>query len=128
MKLFDFAIIIALSSAFIRQPTDGAEFYFKEKSVKFPDTNEGTVLEHDFSFTNAGDEPLIISESKVQCTCTKVTFPKEPIAPGQGGKIHLSFDTEGKYELQMRKIQIFSNASTKPVELSFKVYVIPREP
>lgn len=125
MKLFDFAIIIALSSAFTL--TGGAEFYFKEKSVKFPDTKEGVVLEHTFPFSNTGDEPLIISDYKVACPCTKVTYPTEPISPGQGGTIHFSFDTEGKHELQMRKILIYSNASEKPFELGFKVYVFPRE-
>ena len=60
MKLFDFAIIIALSSAFICQPTDGAEFYFKKDFVKFPDTKEGVILEHEFPFTNIGQEPLLI--------------------------------------------------------------------
>ena len=125
MKLFDFAIIIALSSAFTF--TGGAEFYFKEPRHKFPDTNEGVVLTHDYEFTNVGDEPLIISEYKVACSCTQVTFPKEPIAPNQKGIIHLSFNTEGKYDLQLRKIQLFSNASKSPYELSFKVYVIPRE-
>jgi len=126
MKLFDFAIIIALSSAFTL--TSGAEFYFKEKSVKFPDTNEGVILTHDFHFTNAGDSPLIISEYKVACTCTQIEFPKEPIAPNSTGIIHLKFNTEGKYGYQFRKIELYSNASKSPVVLSFKVNVIPREP
>jgi hypothetical protein len=127
MKLFDFAIIIALSSAFIRQPTDGAEFYFKEPRVRFPDTKEGIVLTHSFSFTNVGDAPLIISEYKVACSCTQVDFPKEPIAPGGTGTIQLKFNSEGKYGLQVRKIELYSNTSEKPYELSFKVYIIPKE-
>ncbi|MBI3134411.1 MAG: DUF1573 domain-containing protein [Bacteroidetes bacterium] len=125
MKLFDFAIIIALSSAFTL--TGGAEFYFKESRVKFPDTSEGAVLTHDFQFTNVGDVALVISEYKVACTCTQVDFPKEPIAPNGSGTIHLKFNTEGKYGLQLRKIELYSNASDKPFELSFKVNVIPRE-
>lgn len=125
MRLFDFAIIIALSSAFTL--TGGAEFYFKETRAKFPDTNEGVLLEYDFPFSNTGDTPLIISDYKVACTCTQVTFPQEPIAPGYGGTIHLSFNTEGKYGLQFRKIELYSNASKNPMILSFKVNVIPRE-
>lgn len=126
MRLFDFAIIIALSSAFICPPADGAEFYFKEDRVRFADTEEGAILTHDFTFTNVGNAPLIISDYKVSCSCTKITFPLTPIAPGNTGTIHLSFDTTGKYDYQFRKVEVYSNASKNPYTLSFKVYVIPK--
>lgn len=120
MRLF-FAIIIALSSAFTF--TGGAEFFIKSKNHDFTDTNEGVVLEHDYHFTNTGISPLIISDYKVACTCTKITFPKNPIAPKQSGTIHLSFDTQGKYGYQNRKIELISNAK-KSVFLSFRVFVV----
>lgn len=127
MKLFGFAIIIALSSAFIRQPADGAEFLFKETKHKFQDTNEGVLLTHEFHFKNVGDQPLIISSYKVACTCTKIEFSEQPILPDQSGIIKLIFDTNGKSGLQNRKIEIISNALKTPVILSFKVYVIPAD-
>jgi len=125
MRLLVFAIIIALSSAFAL--TGGAEFFFEASRHKFPDTNAGVTLTHDFKFTNTGDAPLIISDYKVICSCTKIDFPKEPVLPNQTGIIHLTFDTTGKYGLQNRKIQLFSNGLKNPYELSFKVYVIPAE-
>lgn len=128
MKLFDFAIIIALSSAFICQPTDGAEFYFKKDSVKFPDTKEGVILEHEFPFTNIGQEPLIISGYNVECSCTEADFPKDPIHPGETGVVKMRFDSKDKYGLQIRTIDLISNAKKKPVySLKFKVYIIPDE-
>ncbi|MCH2235894.1 MAG: DUF1573 domain-containing protein [Crocinitomicaceae bacterium] len=120
MRLF-FAIIIALNSAFIL--TDDAEFYFKDKSHRFADTKEGVLLEHDFVFTNKGTDPLVISGYDVSCSCTKIDFPKEPILPEEEGVIHMSFDTNGKYGFQSRKIQILSNAKKKTI-LTFKVVVI----
>lgn len=125
MKLFDFAIIIALGSAFTF--TGGAEFFFEEPRHKFADTQAGVQLTHDFHFTNKGDEPLIITDYKVACSCTKVDFPKEPIAPGQSGVIKLSFDTNGKHGFQNRTIELYSNAKTSPFTLTFKVYVISNE-
>ncbi|MBD3638408.1 MAG: DUF1573 domain-containing protein [Crocinitomicaceae bacterium] len=122
MRLF-FAIIIAMNSAFAL--TGGAEFSFKDRSYKFPDTPEGELLEHDFHFTNSGDSPLIISKYEVACSCTKITFPQEPVAPGKSGVIHLTFDTNGKYGFQSRKVHIYSNASKRPTVISFKVTVIP---
>ena len=46
----------------------------------------GTFEQHgdgnyEFKFTNTGDAPLIISNSKGSCGCT-VPVSKEPIAPG----------------------------------------------
>lgn len=120
MRLF-FAIIIALSSAFTLR--SGAEFYFLERNHDFTDTEEGVVLEHDFTFKNVGDQPLIISDYNVACTCTKITYPTAPVMPGQEGVVHLSFDTKGKYGFQSRKIELVSNAKKK-VKLSFRVYVV----
>lgn len=124
MRLF-FAIIIAMNSAAVRPLTDGAEFSFKDRLHKFPDTNEGVLLEHDFEFTNSGDEPLVIKSYEVACSCTKITYPTEPILPGKSGVVHLSFDTNGKYGFQSRKVLISSNASKKPTAIQFKVTVIP---
>lgn len=121
MRLF-FAIIIAMNSAFIF--TDGAEFSFKDRTHKFNDCEAGVLLEHDYEFTNTGDEPLLITSYKVACSCTKIDFPKEPILPGKQGVIHLAFDTHGKYGFQSRKIFIQSNSKKKTV-LQFKVTVIP---
>lgn len=120
MRLF-FAIIIALNSAFIF--TGGAEFYFKDKSHRFPDTKEGILLEHDYTFTNKGTEPLVIANYKVSCSCTKLTFPEEPILPNEEGVVHLSFDTNGKYGFQSRKVEIISNSKKRTV-ISFKVVVL----
>lgn len=120
MRLF-FAIIIALSSAFAFKR--GAEFSFLDKNHDFTDTQEGVLLEHDFVFTNTGDEPILISGYEVACSCTKLTYPEQPVLPGQKGSLHLSFDTEGKYGFQSRKIKVQSNVR-KDVKLSFRVFVI----
>jgi len=125
MKLFDFAIIIALSSAFTLN--GGAEFYFEKTKHKFPDTTEGTVLNYDFHFTNKGSQPLVITDYKVACSCTQIEFPKEPVLPEQKGVIKMRFDSTGKYGLQNRKIELISNAGQNPFVLSFKVYIIPKD-
>ena len=111
-----------MNSAFIL--TGGAEFSFEDKSHKFPDTKEGILLKHDFHFQNTGDEPLIIQNYEVACSCTKITYPKQPIAPGGKGVVHLTFDTNGKYGFQSRKVDIYTNASKRAETISFKVTVI----
>jgi hypothetical protein len=66
-----------------------AELSFDRKVHKFDAVIEGTPLNHTFTFTNTGDAPLIITKYEVECSCTKVTFPKEPISVGGTGEIRL---------------------------------------
>jgi hypothetical protein len=100
-----------------------AEFKFREEVHKFPKTTEGELLQHDYNFTNVGDEPLIISGIKVSCSCTKFTYPNKPINPGEKGIIHVSFDTQDKSEFQNRVLFIYSNAPKSPKKIRFKVLV-----
>ncbi|MBL4652609.1 MAG: DUF1573 domain-containing protein [Flavobacteriales bacterium] len=97
-----------------------AEIKFEEKVQKFEKTKPGPVLEFDYSFTNTGDQPLIITELKVTCTCTKFTFPKEPIAVGEKAIVHVAFDTNHKIGYQDRIIEIYSNAKSSPDKIRFK--------
>lgn len=117
-------ILIFLSSA--AGLSQSAELHFEESVHKFPKTYEGVVIEHDFKVTNTGQTPLILSDYKVACTCTKATLPKGPIAPGETAIIKVSFDTNGKYYFQDRTIQITANTKKQIHQLRFKVNVIPR--
>ena len=103
-----------------------AEIYFNQATFKFPNTKEGVVLEHSYSFTNKGNAPLIISDYKVECSCTKVILPKEPILPGKSGVIKVTFDSEGKAFYQDRLIYLSTNTKRKTEKLRFKVYIDPK--
>ena len=124
MKKLIFLFIILSSALGFSQE---AEFSLLDKVYKFPKTNEGIVLNHNFEFENSGDAPLIIDDYKVSCSCTKATLPIKPILPGEKGVIKVSFDTKGKYYHQDRIIYLTINTSKKTEKLRFKVYVIPLE-
>lgn len=124
MRLVLTLIVIAFNSAL--GFGQAAEFFVKQPSHKFPKTAEGKVLEHTFTVTNTGKAPLIISDYKVECTCTKVVLPKEPILPGKTGSIKVTFDSEGKAFYQDRIILLTTNTKKKTEKLRFKVYVEPK--
>lgn len=100
-----------------------AEFSFEKTSVRLPKTKEGEVLKFEYHFTNTGDQPLIISEIKVQCSCTKFEFPKEPIKPGEKGTIKVTFDTKDKIGYQDRTLDLYANTKKNPFKIRFKVMV-----
>ena len=100
-----------------------AELSFDKKVHKFDTVREGEQLEHTFTFTNKGDAPLILSNYKVECTCTKAEFEKRPFAPGESGTVKVTFDTTGKIGWQYRAVQLFSNAKKNPSEVEIRVKV-----
>lgn len=124
MRLLFAIIILALNSALGFGQV--AEFSLKQSVQKFPSTNEGKVLEHEFVFTNTGTIPLIFDGYSVACTCTKLILPETPIQPGKQGVIKLTFDTEGKSFYQDRIIYLKTNTKKKTEKLRIKVYVEPK--
>lgn len=48
----------------------------------------------EFTFTNTGNEPLLITNAKGSCGCTVPEWPKEPIRVGGTGVIKIKYDTK----------------------------------
>ncbi len=101
--------------------------------IKFSDTKKNfgfvkqdKVVEMAFEFVNQGDQPLIISDYKVECACTSVDFPKSPILPKQKGTIMVKFDTKTVYDRQDRVVEIISNAKNNPERIRFKGVVLKK--
>ncbi len=94
----------------INNPT---EITFKEERIDFGTIKEGEKVTRVFEFTNTGDKDLAISNVTATCGCTvPSSWPKEPVAPGEGGKIEVTFNSEGKGGQQVKKITILAN--TRP--------------
>jgi hypothetical protein len=104
---------------------------FAQPQLKFTDikksfgfVKKGEVVKIDFELSNEGNQPLIITDAKVECSCTTVEFPKQPIAPGQKAKITVSFDTKSVYDRQDRTVEIISNAKNPSQKIRFKGVVL----
>lgn len=85
---------------------------------------KGELVKLDYPFTNTGNQPLIITDAKVECSCTFVEYPKQPIAPGQQGTVTVTFDTKTVYDRQDRIVEIISNAKNNPQKIRFKGVVL----
>ena len=93
MKKYLLLALVTFGSAVFAQSGAKIEFKDKDNTIDY-----GTVnIEDDnglraFVFTNTGNAPLIIKDAKSTCGCTVPSFPKEPIAPGQSGKIEVKYN------------------------------------
>ncbi len=94
---------------------NAGEFKFVEETHNFGTFEEGPIVETDFEFTNVGKEPITIKESHASCGCTVPTWPKEPIAPGKKGKIHVTFNSKGRVGQIHKDVTIVSNAKQQPM-------------
>jgi len=115
-------LLIVVAGAF-RVSNPGA-MTFDELKFNFGFIHQGDVVTHEFTFTNTGDEPIIIQDAEVQCHCTTVDFPRTPIAKGQKGTIKVTFDSKSAIDRQERTVIVKSNASNSPVTLTFKCVVL----
>lgn len=103
--------------------TAQAKIEFKETTIDYGTIEKGANGLRSFEFTNTGDAPLIISKATSTCGCTVPTPPKDPIMPGESGKIDVKYDT--KRVMPIRKtITVISNADTPTVALKIKGEVI----
>ena len=110
-------------------PTTTVEF--KEKAYDFGKVMDGDIVEHDYHFTNTGDEPLILKNVKASCGCTVPTWPRKPVAPGDKGVIHARFDTKRRGRPggapQNKRITVTGNIEGGKVILTLKGLVDKKE-
>ncbi|HET6991157.1 MAG TPA: DUF1573 domain-containing protein [Bacteroidia bacterium] len=126
MKRF-LILLIAFSSVAFRPVTllqNMSVMKFDEVKYNFGFIHQGDIVTHNFTFTNTGEQPIIIEDAEVSCHCTTVDFPKQPIAKGQTGIIKVTYDSKSAIDRQERTVIIKSNASNAPVTLTFKCVVL----
>ena len=99
---------------------------FSEYEWDFGTINEGDKVEHTFTFTNTGDNPLVLEKCKGSCGCTVPTCPKEPIPPGGTGEIGVVFNSKGKKNKQTKRVTITCNTEEQPI-LKIHAQVTPED-
>lgn len=73
-------------------PTAMAKFKWEKTTHNFGKIQQGKPVSIEFTFTNQGTSPLVISNVKGSCGCTVTKYSKEPIAPGKTGNVKATFN------------------------------------
>lgn len=90
-KILSLIAVILFGAAAYAQA--GPKIEFRADTVDYGTVKKGSDDgKRFFVFTNTGDAPLVISEVKSTCGCTVPSWPKEPIAPGESGKIEVKYN------------------------------------
>ncbi|HNQ90735.1 MAG TPA: DUF1573 domain-containing protein [Verrucomicrobiota bacterium] len=90
-------------------PGPGPRIRFAETVHDFGKIEVGTVVKHDFVFTNIGTAVLEITEVRPGCGCTTTGTWDRRVEPGQTGKIPLQFNSSGFSGTIGKNMTVFCN-------------------
>ena len=107
------------SKALVDQPV----FSWTSTSHDFGQIKVGVPVTHEFTFTNTGDVPLIITTVQASCGCTVADYTKEPIAPKGKGFIKATFNA-ASIGVFSKTLTVNANTEEGVVYLSIKGEVV----
>ena len=77
----------------------------------FGSVEQGSKVNTEFSVKNNGTSDLTIQKVVAGCGCTVANASTTPIAPGQIGKVSVSFDTTGFEGSKTKDVRVYTNDS-----------------
>ena len=102
------------------------EMTFDETVHDFGTIEQGTNVEHTFTFKNTGNAPLVITDATSTCGCTVPTYTEEPIPPGETGEMLVRFNGSGQNQVT-KTVTIKANTETGQEQIQIKAFVQPKE-
>ena len=117
-KLFVIALMLTcgLTVALAQKP---AEIKFDKLTHDFGTFSEkNPVVTCVFTYTNVGEEPLIINQAIASCGCTVPEYTKTPVKPGEKGEIKVTYNGTGKFPGHFKKsITVRTNGAVEMTRL-----------
>lgn len=125
LSLFTFATLLAFSQeevTFVAKPAgDFAAPAFEWEGLEhdFGKIKHNVPVTHEFKFKNTGSAPIIISKVKGSCGCTVTEYSKEPIPPGQWGKVKATFNAAAVGQFT-KTVTVTANTEGGPIILRIR--------
>lgn len=99
---------------------------FEKKEHDFGVIAADSKVTYTFNFKNTGESDLLISNAVGSCGCTVPEFPKEPIKPGESGKMKVSFNSSGKTGNQQKTVTVSANTQSGREVVTIKASITPK--
>lgn len=125
MKKIFSVLVVLLSVASVSFAQKGV-MKFKEETHSFGKIEQGKPVTQEFTFTNVGTQPIIISNVSASCGCTTPSYTKDPVLPKQTGTIKATYNAAAMGPFN-KSITIFSNAESPSLTLFLKGEVVVKE-
>jgi hypothetical protein len=116
--LFSFALVSLFGGAVAQDNTravggNGPQLTIDKEVHDYGTIAKGANGTSEFTVTNTGDQPLIITNCKGSCGCTVPKCDTAPIAPGKTTIITVKYDTNRPGPIN-KNVTITSNAANAP--------------
>jgi len=72
---------------------EGAQMTFETTVVDYGAVKRGSDGARKFTFTNTGQQPVVVSNVRSTCGCTVPSYPQNPVMPGESQEIEVKYDT-----------------------------------
>lgn len=105
------------------KPYEMPKITFEKMEHDFGKIIQGEMVKYSFKFTNTGKSDLLISKVSTSCGCTVGNYPRQPIPPGESGKIEVIFDSKGKKGFQNKTVTVLANTSPNKTVLRVKTNI-----
>ncbi len=123
-KLILIFTILLGTTIFAQAQNKAGEFKFDTETHNFGKIVIGKPVVHTFTFTNIGEEPIIINKVESTCGCTVPEYTTTPVKKGEKGIIKVTLTPSGPALPFVKTITVSSNARTTTKVLIIKgVYV-----
>ena len=99
---------------------------FENTTHDYGTITQGSDGHYEFTFTNGGKTPLVLSDVRSSCGCTVPVWTKDPIQPKGKGSIKVQYNTANVGTFQ-KSITVISNAKNSPIILTIKGNVIAKQ-
>lgn len=104
---------------------ENAIFSWTETTFDFGKVKVGIPVSHEFSFTNTGNVPLVITSVKASCGCTVTSYTKEPIGTGSQGFVKATYNAAKAGQFS-KTVTINANTQDGIVQLTVKGEVVQK--
>lgn len=109
-------LIGCMTMALAQKP---AEIKFDKVTHNFGTFSEkNPIVSCVFTFTNTGEQPLVVNQAVASCGCTVPEYTKTPIKPGEKGEIKVTYNGTGKFPGHFKKsITVRTNGAVEMTRL-----------
>ena len=100
MRKFIITILLCATGMFIYLQADAQEKISENLEIDHTIHDFGEIMLEDgpvscsFNVKNIGDKPAVIYNVVSSCGCTGVQWTREPLRPGQSGKIDVTYSND----------------------------------
>lgn len=104
-------------------PAKSASFTWAQTTVDLGKVKRNSPVKHDFTFTNAGNVPLVISSVRASCGCTVTEYSKSPVPAGSTGFVSATYNA-ASLGVFTKSVTVNANTEEGSIVLAMKGEVV----